>query len=67
MNTVREKSILMGGPNKANTHKNKQIKIEYRVLFQDVGLDHIALCDKQEVETVRIMAAPPGKVLQSHT
>lgn len=35
-----------------------------KVLFQDVGLDQIALYDKPEVETVQTVAAPQGKVLQ---
>lgn len=38
-----------------------------KILFQDVDLDHIVLCDKQEVETVQIVAAPQGKVQQLHT
>lgn len=45
-----------GGPNKTKT-----------ILFQDVDLDHIALGDKQEVETVQIVAVPQGKVQQLHT
>lgn len=51
----------MEGPNKTNETHTK------RVLFQDVDLDHIALCDKQEVEIVQIVAAPQGKVQQLHT
>lgn len=45
----------------------RQTQTQRRVLFQDVDLDHIALCDKQEVETVQIVAAPQGKVQQLHT
>lgn len=51
----------MQGQNKTDTHTQR------RVLFQDVDLDHIALCDKQEVETVQIVAAPLEKVQQLHT
>jgi len=50
----------MGGRNKTHKHTN-------RVLFQDVDLDHVALCDKQEVETVQIVVDPRGKVPQLHT
>lgn len=49
-------------PNKTNAHTKKK-----KILFQDVDLDHIVLCDKQEVETVQIVAAPQGKVQQLHT
>lgn len=37
------------------------------VLFQDVDLDHVALCDTQEVETVQIVVGPQGKVQRLHT
>ena len=50
-----------GLPNKTNAHTQKKL------LFQDADLDHIALCDKQEAETVQIVAAPQGKVQQLHT
>ena len=72
-----------GIPNKTNKHKHKYkcvcvcvcvcvyvctyIHICMYILFQGVDLDHIALCDKQEVETVQIVAAPQGKAQQLHT
>jgi hypothetical protein len=50
----------MGGRNTTHKHTN-------RVLFQDVDLDHVALCDTQEVETVQIAVGPQGKAQQLHT
>lgn len=61
---MKKKGTELREQNGGGSREGKRRKC---IPFQDVGWDHIALCDKQAAERVQTGADPQGKALQLHT